>query len=76
MGKIGDVFILNLSKSTEILFEKNPGFVPFGASQACFRDESDISDVAYFECWHQGCQIWHPNWVRLAPNGTHQIRIQ
>ena len=18
----------------------------------------------------QGCQIWHPNWVRLAPNGT------
>ena len=18
----------------------------------------------------QGCKIWHPNWVRLAPNGT------
>ena len=19
---------------------------------------------------YQGCQIWHPKWVRLAPNGT------
>ena len=21
-------------------------------------------------CYRLGCQIWHPKWVRLAPNGT------
>ena len=24
----------------------------------------------YLSCGDQGCQIWHRNWVRLAPNGT------
>ena len=38
-----------------------------------FVTNSDISysELKSLSIRHQGCQIWHPNWVRLVPNGRH-----
>ena len=34
-----------------------------------FPEDGDLAVVLSHE-GHQGCQIWHPNCVRLASNGT------
>ena len=33
------------------------------------KEQEDESNV-HINHYKQGCQIWHPNLVRLAPNGT------
>ena len=45
---------------TENLTLKNLRFVPFGG-------QPDIPGVPSQD---QGCQIWHLNWIKLAPYGT------
>ena len=38
--------------------------------QCCVYHWAQDYTIMYTYTTDQGCQIWHPNWDRLAPNGT------